>query len=276
MKKALFVVFVLINVSLNAQYYYRDIVLSGKNSDLWQTYKINGIKKVTITSHDPDGSLTEGFNGEQIIAKDYSTINTLTAGLNEGQSLLETTYSNTGKIIKTLDSSEGYSSHTRYQYDESGKLVSQESETFIEGKPGEVEKRQWFYGENGTPSKMIRTKNGTDETIVTFVPDEKGNVGEENSTRGGIPLQSVYYYYDNVNRLTDVVRYSRQAKRLLPDYMFEYDMKGKITSMVVVPEGSDDYQRWIYEYEGNNLKKSESCFDKRKKLLGRIEYTYSN
>jgi hypothetical protein len=276
MKQALFVVFVLMNVSLNAQYYYRDILIAGKNSELWEAYKINGIKKVTLTSQEADGSKTEGFSGEQIISKDYSTITTFTATLNAGQYVLETSYSTTGKIVKTLDSSEGYSSRTRCLYDEAGKLASQESETFIEGKPGEVEKHQWFYDDKGKPVKMIRTKNGTDETVVSFVQDEQGNIAEENSSRGGNPLPSVYYYYDNVNRLTDIVRYSRQAKRLLPDYIFEYDVKGRLTSMIVVPEGSDQYQRWVYEYEGNSLKKSETCFDKRKKLLGRIEYTYSN
>ena len=275
MKKALTVFFLLIYVSLNAQYYYRDIVLPAKNSELWQAYKINGIKKVTLISQESDGSSTEGFSGEQVISKDYSTIMTHTGTLNSGQSMLETTYSSEGKITKTVDSSDGYRTQTSYQYDESGKLASQESETFIEGKPGEVEKRQWFYDGNGKPVKMIRTKNGTDETLVSFLQDEQGNIGEEHSSRGGNPLPPVYYYYDNVKRLTDIVRYSRQAKRLLPDYMFEYDIKGKLTSMIVVPEGSDEYQRWIYEYQENNLKKSESCFDKRKKLLGRIEYTYS-
>ena len=275
MKKVLIVFFLLSYVSLNAQYYYRDIILPAKNSELWEAYKINGIKKVTLVSQEADGSQTEGFSGEQIISKDYSTIITNTGTLNGGQSILETMYSSEGKITKTVDSSEGYRTQTSYQYDESGKLASQESQTYIEGKAGELEKRQWFYDEKGKPVKMIRTKNGTDETVITFVQDEQGNVGEENSSRGGNPLPSVYYYYDNVNRLTDIVRYSRQAKRLLPDYMFEYDLKGKLTSMIVVPEGSDQYQRWVYEYEANNLKKSETCFDKRKKLLGRIEYTYS-
>ncbi|HSB93448.1 MAG TPA: hypothetical protein VLC28_10035 [Flavitalea sp.] len=276
MKKALIVFFLLYYVSVNAQYYYRDIVLPAKNSELWQAYKTNGIKKVVLASQEADGSLTEGFSGDQIISRDYSTIITHTVTLNAGESILVSNYSPEGKITKMVDSSDGYRTETSYQYDQFGKLASQESQTFIEGKPGEVEKHQWIYDEKGKPVRMHRIKNGTDETVVSFVQDEQGNVGEENSFRGGTALPSVYYYYDNVNRLTDIVRYSRQAKRLLPDYMFEYDLKGKVTSMIVVPEGSDEYQRWVYEYQANTLKKSETCFDKRKKLLGRIEYTYSN
>jgi len=275
MKQALIVAFILMSVSMNAQYYYRDIILAAKTTELWEAYKKNGIKKVTLTSREGDGTPTEGFAGQQVVAPDFSSMVTFTASQNDGQTILDTRYSKTGKIISSVDSSQGYSSSTAYQYNEAGQLVSIESQTYSDGKPVDVEKHQWEYDGSGKPSRMVRTKNGTDETLVTFLKDEQGNIAEENSVRAGARLPSVYYYYDNVNRLTDIVRYSRQAKRLLPDYVFEYDAKGKLTSMLVIPEGSDQYQRWVYQYEESNLKKSESCFDKRKKLLGKIEYLYS-
>lgn len=189
--------------------------------------------------------------------------------------MLETIYSKIGKMMQTLDSAQGYSTRTSYAYDEAGRITTILSQTFNEGKPGDTEQHSWSYDDQGRPAKMIRTKNGTEETVISFVLDESGNVGEENSTRSGNAMPSVYYYYDNVNRLTDIVRYSRQAKRLLPDYIFDYDAKGRINSMIVVPEGTDQYQRWVYEYGVNDLKKTEICYDKRKQLLGRIEYTYS-
>lgn len=275
MKQALLVFFILSSVSIHAQYYYRDIIIPKTNTDLWEAYKRNGIKKVVLTSRESDGTPTEGFTGEQDITKDFSSIVTYTASLNAGQAILETNYSSVGKIMSSLDSSQGYSTRTNYQYDEAGRLLSMESQTYSEGKPADLEKHEWQYDNSGKPIRMIRTKNGADETIVSFVKDDQGNIIEENSVRGATKLPSVYYYYDNVNRLTDIVRYSRQAKRLLPDYVFEYDAKGKLRSMLIVPEGTDQYQRWVYEYEADNLKKTESCFDKHRKLLGRIEYTYS-
>lgn len=275
MKKALFVVFLFLSVSINAQYYYRDIVLPGRNTELWDTYKRNGIKKVTLSSQESDGNATEGFSGEQVISSDFAKIITYTGGVNAGSSVLETIYSKIGKISETLDSAQGYSTKTRYAYDAAGRLTEISSQTYNEGQPGDTEKHTWTYDDKGRPASMIRLKNGSEETVITFVLDEKGNVAEENSTRSGKALPSVYYYYDNVNRLTDIVRYSRQAKRLLPDYVFDYDAKGKISSMIVVPEGSDQYQRWVYEYGVDGLKTKEICYDKRKQLLGRIEYTYS-
>jgi hypothetical protein len=45
--------------------------------------------------------------------------------------------------------------------------------------------------------------------------------------------------------------------------------------MLVVPEGSNDYQKWLYEYDDKGLKTKESCFNKKKELMGRIEYSYN-
>lgn len=241
----------------------------------WAAYKKNLVQKVTITSLEADGSETEGFSGIQNISRDYSTITTITTTLTGGQSVLETNYNQEGRIIQTLDSSEGFSSRTVYAYDPSGKLTSMSSQTFNDGKPGETEKHSWEYDTQGRPKKMIRVKNESDITTVDFILDEKGNVAEEHSNRGSSPLPTVYYYYDNSNRLTDVVRYSRKAQRLLPDYVFEYDTSDRPSAMLVIPEGSDEYQRWVYQYDAGGLKKSERCFDKRKKLLGRIEYSYT-
>jgi len=92
--------------------------------------------------------------------------------------------------------------------------------------------------------------------------------------RNGIALPSYYYYYDEKNRLTDVVSYNVRAKRLLPLYIFEYNDDNQLASMLVVPEGSDDYQKWIYEYNERNQKVKETCINKRKQIVGRVEYQY--
>ena len=68
--------------------------------------------------------------------------------------------------------------------------------------------------------KMIKIKGETDTTMVNLVKDEKGNIIEEKSVRGGQQLPSVYYYYDNDGRLTDIVRYNQKAGRLLAGLCF--------------------------------------------------------
>ena len=122
---------------------------------------------------------------------------------------------------------------------------------------------------------MLKIKNRTDTTYVTFVADEKGNVTEEHSMRKNQQLPTYYYYYDDKNQLTDIVRYNPRAKRLLPDYMFEYDEEGRISSVVIVPEAGSDYEKWFYSYYENGLKGQEACYNKKQELQGRIEYQYT-
>ncbi len=96
---------------------------------------------------------------------------------------------------------------------------------------------------------------------------------EEKPVRNGQSLPSVYYYYDNEGRLTDIVRYNQKAGRMLPDYVFEYN-SGHISSMLFVPNGSSDYQRWIYVYDANGLKSNETCYDKKRQVVVKIRYNY--
>jgi hypothetical protein len=117
--------------------------------------------------------------------------------------------------------------------------------------------------------------NGTDTTYIRFVPDDKGNIGEEDATRNKETLPAIYYYYDDANRLTDIVRYNLKARRLLPDNIFEYGPDGKMTSLLAVQEGAASYQKWIDQYNDKGLKVKESCFSKQRELLGYVEYQYT-
>ena len=88
-------------------------------------------------------------------------------------------------------------------------------------------------------------------------------------------MPTYYYYYDEKNRLTDIVRYNPRARRLLPDYVFEYDEDGRVSTVIIVPETGSDYEKWFYSYYENGLKGQEACYNKRQELQGRIEYQYS-
>ncbi len=44
--------------------------------------------------------------------------------------------------------------------------------------------------------------------------------------------------------------------------------------MMVVAEGTGDYQKWYYVYDEKGLKAKDECFSKTKVLIGKIIYQY--
>ncbi|HXO78063.1 MAG TPA: hypothetical protein VN824_22570, partial [Puia sp.] len=181
-----------------------------------------------------------------------------------------------GLTQKISDTTDTYRSTSDYRYDAEGRLQSILNTSIeTDNHLRDVEQHIWSYDAAGKPSSMLKIKNGNDTTFVRFVLDEKGNVAEERAMRNKTDLPVIYYYYDTDNRLTDIVRYSLKAKRLLPDNIFEYGDDGRTSSMLVVPDGSNDYLKWIYDYNEKGLKARESCISRQKELLGKIEYQYT-
>lgn len=271
---SLFVIVLFLFNQSFSQFYYKDITVSRRTTENLQRLKTAGIHSVSINSFGGNDDPAQQISVKQEINNNYTKVTSNTNSPATGPSELISWYDNRGRIIKTVDSTDGSSSTTLYMYNADGRVGSITSTSVSAGQAREKEVHIWEYNQSGMPVKMLRIKNDHDTTVVQFVPDEKGNVGEENSIHGNTKLPSVYYYYDDKNNLTDIVRYNRHAKRLLPDLMFEYDGNSRIASMIVVPEGSDDYQRWVYHYGDDGLKIKETALNKRKQVLGRIEYTY--
>lgn len=259
-----------------AQFYYKDIVVTRETTDRWKLYKAASVRSVQLSSFESDGQPSDGFEGDQEISGDYSLISTHTKSNRSADSRLMAWYSAVGFPTRTLDTSDTYSSTSEYQFDPSGRLMGITNISIeTDNKVQAVEQHLWHYDADGKPASMWKITNGTDTSFVRFVRDEKGNIAEEHVTRNNVALPTVFYYYDADNRLTDIVRYNSRAQKLLPDYIFEYDASGRIASMLMVPEqNSPEYQKWIYEYNAKGLKTKESCFNKRKELMGRVEYTY--
>lgn len=264
----------LISLGANAQYYYKDITGPAQTMEKAAKLKSQKVRTVNVISYEPDGEPTQDFNGIQTISSDYSRITTSFKTPLSGESQLTTFFDKSGRLIKSIDTADGSHSESEYVYNSDGTLAKIANVSTSAGNKSEKEDHLWYYNAEGKPEKMLRVKNDVDTTYITFVSDEKGNVGEENSVRNGIALPSYYYYYDEKNRLTDVVSYNVRAKRLLPLYIFEYNDDNQLASMLVVPEGSDDYQKWIYEYNQRNQKVKETCINKRKQIVGRVEYVY--
>jgi hypothetical protein len=100
-------------------------------------------------------------------------------------------------------------------------------------------------------------------------------VAEEHWLKRGADIETYYYYYDKENRVTDVVRFNKKFKRLLPDFTFEYNAAGLVTQMLQVPNSNNtNYLIWAYRYNSNNLKVEEICTNKQKQQIGKMEYVY--
>lgn len=69
---------------------------------------------------------------------------------------------------------------------------------------------------------------------------------------------------------------TKEQKKMLPDFMYEYDDNGNIKKMIEVIAGGSNYNTWYYTYNTNGLKEKEVCYDKKKQLLGSLEYLYNN
>jgi hypothetical protein len=178
-------------------------------------------------------------------------------------------------VVKTTDSSNIVTTVTNYTYNTDGMLVSITSFSSDSAKrTTESEQHLWQYNNNKI-ARMLRIKNAADTTYINFKLDEAGNVIEEQETRKGVKSPSIYYYYDNNNRLTDIVRYNNKAKRLLPEYMFEYSPTNQVIQKITVPSNNDNYLIWRYQYNGQGLKTKEVIYNKQKELTGKIEYQYS-
>lgn len=258
-----------------SQYYYKDLVLTGRTMRQLQDYRSQKVHGFRLSSFESDNTPTRDFIGEVSIDPSFTTSITHTKSAVADESQLTALFNTEGRLVQTVDTTDGSKSVTDYEYEKDNRITTIRNATSSTGQETETETHFWRYNTAGKPQNMLRIRDGADTTFVSFVLDEKGNVTEEKSVRNGSSLPTVYYYYDDANRLTDVVRYNARARRLLPDYIFEYATNNRISSMIVVPEGSSDYQKWYYTYNEKGLKSKETCYNKHKDLLGRIEYSYS-
>jgi len=257
-----------------SQHYYNDLVMTGEIVKKRAVYLANKVKAVKMTSFDNNNQPIEDFGGSQDIAANFATITTETSTSVSGKDEITHYFNAQGQLTQSIDTTDGNKVVIQYTYDANNNITSITNMSFSPGGYSTREQHLWYYNKDGKPERMLKIKNSSDTTIVNFKLDEKGNVAEERSIHAGTEQPVVYYYYDDKGRLTDVVRYNNRAKRLLPDYIFEYDDAGRIAMMLVTTAGGADYQKWYYHYDARGLKQKDECFAKNKMLIGKIEYKY--
>ena len=257
----------------NAQYYYQDITGTRQTNQQYKLLQNFGTKKITATSYDGD-ELLKDFVLEQTISADGKQIMTRSASINNDVSFFISTFA-LNRVTHTVDSSKNAINTVDYTYDNSGKImeINSGSKDF-DGTYTSTENHTWSYNEKGQPGKMIKVKNGTDTTTVTFACDENENVSEERWEKKGRLIETYYYYYNAKKQLTDIVRFSPKAGKLLPDFMFEYDNTGHLSQMIQRQDGIANYLIWKYAYNTDGLKIKETAYNKKREEMGRIEYRY--
>lgn len=253
------------------QYYYNDIITTTQTNKQFQLLQAAKVKAVSAKSFEADGSVTENFLLEQTISADGSI--TTVSGIPSSGQTVSTAYYKDGKIIKSENKSLNEQSTIMYTYNQNllASITTSVTDTFMNN--GMTEQHIWLY-ENNIPKKMWLIKNGSDSTEINFKNDANGNITDEIWKKNKQTTEHYLYYYNTKNQLTDIVRFNLKAQRLLPDFVFEYNEKGEPASLLQVPQSSDEYLTWVYAYDSRGLKTTEQCFDKRKQLVGKIEYSY--
>jgi antitoxin component YwqK of YwqJK toxin-antitoxin module len=259
----------------SSQYYYKDIIGTKESAELITSYRHNKVQKVALNSYTVNNTPIENFIIRQEFLPAQQALQTITKTEYSHPSYLTSYINNNGKLVKATDSSNGIINTSVYSYNNAGQLAS----IFITAgdtlAATQTDEHQWQYNAQNKVTRMLRIKNKKDTAIVTFKLDEAGNVIEEQEKRRAVTEEPFYYYYDDSNRLTDIVRYSPKARRLLPEYMFEYSQTNQVIQRITVPQNSNQYLIWRYAYSDKGLRTKEVIFNKDKEQTGKVEYQYT-
>jgi len=275
MKKLPLLILLLFYFAANSQYYYKDIVAAADITRLMKTYTANNIQKISAKGITPEGSPSPEFSE---VGEINGTTLKVTTNNNKAISTLKFNFNDRGQLINSVDSAINIKSLSTYTYDANGKIISisnAATDADSSGDFSQTEIHQYIY-KDGKLDRMWRIINKKDSLEVRFGTDEHGNVIEERNFRRGVLADPIYYYYDDRNRLTDIVRFNYKANRLLPDFLFEYDDNDRVIQKITTTSGNNlGYLTWRYLFDEKGLKTKEALFNKDKQLQGRIDYSYN-
>ena len=276
MKNVLLPFVLLCSFSLHAQYYYNDIISAREITRQMKTYLANKVKMVSAAGYTPQGSKATDFAEVQEIKENGKALK-ITTNSNLTHNVFYNRFDLQGWLESITDSSLGIQSVTTYQYNAAGMITQVENKINDTATDfNQTETHKWIYSASGKVEKMWRIINGADSLEVRFSPDENGNIGDEKTFRNGIETGTVYYYFDDKKRLTDIVRYNTRLKKLLPDIMFEYDDNDRVLQKITTTSSLHlGYLIWRYIFDEKGLKTKEALFNGNKEITGKIEYTYT-
>lgn len=276
MKNVLLILGILISFTGSAQHYYNDIAGAKELGERWKTLTSQKVRSITATGYDDRGAKTTDFNEWQEINAPARTLKITTRN---GRIVNRQTYQfdEEDRLVSITDSSGDIKSRTIYSYS-NGRLVSvvTNSNDSLKDFSQVIGHYYQYEGSNDKPVKLWRIVNMHDSTEYRFNTDDRKLVIDEQLYRRGVASDLLYYYYNDQGLLSDIVRYDKRTKKLLPTTLFEYDDAGRlIQKMSVISTTRPDYVIWRYIYNDKGLKTKEALFNKNKELTGRIEYAYT-
>lgn len=259
---------------LQAQFYYNDLIQQQQHLNRHQQYREQKVLRIVATSRASDDMQdVTPLTVEQQYNNSYSQLKTQTSAVS-GRSSIANYYNGQGQLYKTVDSSDNAVTTYEYQYQGNNLANITSSSVPLGEKTRTVEVHHWSYDSLGKPMQMLRIRNGSDSSFIRLIYDNSGNVSEEQVFKNGVGGEKVFYYYDEQHRITDIVRYQDKLGKLMPDFTFDFNPQGQLSQMMVVQNGGTNYQTWRYSYNNRGLLTAEACYDRQKKLVGKVEYTY--
>lgn len=283
MKTVPFITLLFVAGIAHCQHYYNDIKGTQALSDRMKDYITNKVRTVTATGYDENRQATRDFNEWYYVQPETFAFRVVTRN---GQEITRQKYQFDAnyRLLSVTDTIPGVNILTTYTYDNENRVISVKTVTNDSmSKFNETGEHRWIYNAAGKPEKMWRILHGKDSIEYRFTLDEQGNVADEKMYRWGGVAEILYYYYDENNRLTDIVRYEPSVAKLFPDNTFEYDENNRViqkTSMLSVVWL--EYLIWRYQYNDQGLKIIEALFENKKDAetgryqpKGMIRYTYT-
>jgi hypothetical protein len=261
-------------MQVRSQYYYLDIVGTRQTNQQYKLIRSHELKQISALSFEGNNQPSKDFLLEQTVTNDGRQIITRSASVGSTLSFFISYFDN-NRVVKTVDSGNNAINTVGYNYDNAGRVSSINSVSKdFDGTFINSENHTWTYNEKNLPTSMLKVKNEKDTTLVLFIIDDQDNVAEERWQKNNRITETYYYYYNPKKQLTDIVRYSRKAKAMIPDYILDYDNSGRIAEMRQTQAASANYLIWRYVYNDKGMKEKEFVFNKQKELLGKIEYSY--
>ncbi|HVG16179.1 MAG TPA: hypothetical protein VM935_14510 [Chitinophagaceae bacterium] len=261
--------------SASSQYYYKDIIGTKESAELILSYRNNKVRTVSLNSYTVNNTPLDNFFIQQEFLPVQQALRTTTKTGYSNPSYLTSFINTEGKLVKSTDSSNGFVNISVYGYNKAGQLSS----VFITAGDSlsavQTDEHLWRYDAHARVSEMVRIKNKKDTAIISLKLDERGNVIEEQEIRRAISEQPFFYYYNEGDLLTDIVRYNAKAGRLLPEMMLEYSASNQVIQRITVPQNSTQYLIWRYAYNEKGLRTKEVIFNKDKEQTGKVEYQYT-
>jgi YD repeat-containing protein len=273
-KASLIVLIALVTgTTATAQYYYDDVINNKQVRAELAVLKDKKVKGVKVVSMEANGEATEGFTCQKKINRDFTEVEIYTDTKESYPNTFISYFDKAGLLLKTVDSSEAGATATDYAYDAAGRLLSvNSSKHFATDDDAGVVAEQHIYKYNnaGILQQMFLVQNNRDTTAFVFEADENGNVIIEKNEKTS---EVYYYYYDEKNRLTDIVHKYSYQKTLFTENSFEYNEEGQLAKMVTSEKEGAYYFTWRYDYE-NGLRITERCYSKEGSIVGSVEYKY--